>query len=100
MYVIDPYKPMTLDMQKLVTVEIDVYIFYSSSFKHKFYTVYSQYVLHLSSERRRINKTPFCMALLQTLETSIGRVMLAIFSTLPPISAILQINNTVKFHMS
>ena len=50
---------MTLDMQKLVTVEIDVYIFYSSSFKPKFSAVYSQYVLHLSSERRRINKTPF-----------------------------------------
>ena len=34
---------MTLDMQKLVTVEIDVYILYSSSFKPKF-SVYSQYV--------------------------------------------------------
>ena len=52
---------MTLDMLKLVTVETNVYIFYSSSFKPRarFSTVYSQYVLHLSSERRRINKTPF-----------------------------------------
>ena len=49
---------MTLDMQKLVTVKIDVYILYSSSFKSKF-SVYSQYVLHLSSERRKINRTPF-----------------------------------------
>ena len=40
------------------------------------------------------------MALRQTLETSIGRVILAIFGTLPPLSAILQINNAVEFHMA
>ena len=40
------------------------------------------------------------MALRQTLETSMGRVMLAIFGILPPISAILRINNAVEFHMS
>ena len=40
------------------------------------------------------------MALRQTLETSNGRVILAIFGTLPPISAILQINNAVELHMS
>ena len=40
------------------------------------------------------------MALHQTLETSIGRVILAIFGTLPPICAILQINNAVQFHIS
>ena len=39
------------------------------------------------------------LPLRQTLETSIGRVILAIFGTLPPISAILQINNAVEFHM-
>ena len=40
------------------------------------------------------------MALRQTLETSIGRVIFAIFGTLPPLSAILQINNAVEFHMA
>ena len=40
------------------------------------------------------------MALRQTLETLIGRVNFAIVGTLPPISAILQINNAVEFHMS
>ena len=50
---------MTLDMQKLVTLEIDVYMFYSSSIKPMFSTVYSQYALHLFSERRQINETPF-----------------------------------------
>ena len=40
------------------------------------------------------------MALRQTLETSIGRVILAISGILPPISPILQINKAIKFHMS
>ena len=40
------------------------------------------------------------MALRQTLKTSIGKIILAIFGTLPPIFAILQINNAAKFHMS
>ena len=83
---------MTLDMQKLVIVEIDVYIFYSSSFKPKFSTVYFQYVLHVSSEGiKKLIEHRFCMTLRQTLETSITRVILAIFGTLPPISAMLQI---------
>ena len=40
------------------------------------------------------------MALRQTLETSIGRVILAIFGTLPALSAIVQINNAAKSHIS
>ena len=78
---------MTMDTQKLVIVEIGVYILYSSCFMPTFSTVYSQYVLHLFSER-------------QTLETSIARVIFASFGDLLPICAILQINKTVKIHFS
>jgi len=42
---------------------------------------------------QKIIEHRFCMALRQTWETPIGRVILAFFGTLPPISAILQINS-------